>query len=142
MQSLCTLRHRCRQRPRNTRYQAGATPYLGRTCTGWIAPACGWRTHSITSSARASSGTVIPSAFAVLRLNRPAALQFAGAEGAVTEPRSAESLQQQSRFNLRAIAANTSELLRSVDKPPLAELPFFIGCQRVTQTIYFLTRHF
>src|SRR6202045_5092198 len=26
------------------------TPYLGRTCTGWIAPAFGWRTHSITSS--------------------------------------------------------------------------------------------
>src|SRR5262249_53653725 len=24
---------------------------LGRTSTGWIAPACGWRTHSITSSA-------------------------------------------------------------------------------------------
>src|SRR6476620_9745254 len=24
---------------RNTRYQAGATPYLGRTFTGWIAPA-------------------------------------------------------------------------------------------------------
>src|SRR5215470_7588912 len=39
MQSLCTLRNRCRQRPRNTRYQADATPYLGRTCTGWIAPA-------------------------------------------------------------------------------------------------------
>src|SRR5215469_12926924 len=65
MQSLCTLRDRCRQRPRNTRYQADATPYLGRTSTGWIAPACGWRTHSITSSARASSieGTVRPSAF-------------------------------------------------------------------------------
>jgi hypothetical protein len=44
MQLLCTLRNRCRQRPRNTRYQADATPYLGRTCTGWIAPACGWRT--------------------------------------------------------------------------------------------------
>jgi hypothetical protein len=43
---------------------------LGRTSTGWIAPACGWRTHSITSSARASSvgGTSRPSAFAVLRL--------------------------------------------------------------------------
>src|SRR5215472_2141588 len=39
MQSLCTLRNRCRQRPRNTRYQADATPYLGRTSTGWIAPA-------------------------------------------------------------------------------------------------------
>jgi len=24
---------------------------LGRTFTGWIAPACGWRTYSITSSA-------------------------------------------------------------------------------------------
>jgi predicted DNA-binding protein (UPF0251 family) len=27
--------------------------YLGRAFTGWIAPAFGWRTHSITSSARA-----------------------------------------------------------------------------------------
>jgi hypothetical protein len=70
MQSLCTLRDRCRHRPRNTRYQADATPYLGRTCTGWIAPACGWRTYSITLSARASnvSGTVTPIAVAVLRL--------------------------------------------------------------------------
>src|SRR5262249_6885997 len=50
MQSLCTLRVHCRQWPRNTYCQAGATPYLGRTFTGWIAPACGWRTHSITSS--------------------------------------------------------------------------------------------
>src|ERR1700730_14301648 len=55
MQSLCTLRNHCRQWPRNTRYQADATPYLGRTCTGWIAPARGWRTYSIPSSARASS---------------------------------------------------------------------------------------
>src|ERR1700757_326158 len=38
-QSLCTLRNHCRQWPRNTRYQADATPYLGRTSTGWIAPA-------------------------------------------------------------------------------------------------------
>jgi hypothetical protein len=55
---------------RNTRYQADATPYLGRTCTGWIAPASSWRTHSITSSARSrnASGIVRPSAFAVLRL--------------------------------------------------------------------------
>src|SRR5262249_28071167 len=70
MQSLCTLRVHCRQWPRNTHYQAGATPYLGRTFTGWIAPACGWRTPSITSSARASScgGTSRPSALAVLRL--------------------------------------------------------------------------
>src|SRR5436190_18586529 len=70
MQSLCTLRHHCRQWPRNTRCQADATPYLGRTFTGWIAPACGWRTHSITSSARASSvgGTSRLSALAVERL--------------------------------------------------------------------------
>jgi hypothetical protein len=27
-------------RSRNTRYQAGAAPYLGRSSTGWIAPAC------------------------------------------------------------------------------------------------------
>jgi hypothetical protein len=50
-QSLCTLRNHCRQWPRNTRYQADATPYLGRTLTGWIAPALCWRTYSITSSA-------------------------------------------------------------------------------------------
>src|SRR5215212_8901416 len=43
-QSLCTLRDHCRQWPRNTRYQADATPYLGRTCTGWTAPAYTWRT--------------------------------------------------------------------------------------------------
>jgi hypothetical protein len=55
MQSLCTLRNPCCQWPRNTRYQAGATPYLDRTSTGWIAPACGWRTYSITSSARANN---------------------------------------------------------------------------------------
>src|SRR6266849_2631719 len=70
MQSLCTLRDHCRQGPRNTHCQAGATPYLGRTSTGWIAPACGWRTHSITSSAIASSpgGKLRLSALAVLRL--------------------------------------------------------------------------
>src|SRR3984893_9010850 len=28
---LCTLRNHCRQWPRNTRYQADATAYLGRT---------------------------------------------------------------------------------------------------------------
>jgi hypothetical protein len=52
MQLLCMLRNHCRQWPRNTRYQAGATRYLGRTFTGWIAPACGWRTYSVTSSGR------------------------------------------------------------------------------------------
>jgi hypothetical protein len=55
MQSLCTLRSHCRQWLRNTHYQANATPYLDRTFTGWIAPACGWRTYSITSSARANT---------------------------------------------------------------------------------------
>src|SRR6516225_7576148 len=71
MQLLCTLRNHCRQWPRNTRYQADATPYLGRTFTGWIAPACGWRTYSITSSARPSSdsGKLRRSRLAVLRLS-------------------------------------------------------------------------
>ena len=36
---LCTLRRGRHLPRRNTRYQADATPYLGRTCTGWIAPA-------------------------------------------------------------------------------------------------------
>jgi len=36
---LCTLRRGRRLPRRNTRYQAGATPYLDRTCTGWTAPA-------------------------------------------------------------------------------------------------------
>jgi hypothetical protein len=36
----CAGKHdHCRQWPRNNRYQADATPYLGRTCTGRIAPA-------------------------------------------------------------------------------------------------------
>jgi hypothetical protein len=48
-------------------YQADATPYFGPTSTGWIAPACGWRTHWITLSARPSNerGNVTPSALAV-----------------------------------------------------------------------------
>ena len=42
----------------------------GRTSTGRIAPACGWRTHSMTSSARAvnAADKVMPSAVAVFRL--------------------------------------------------------------------------
>jgi len=56
MQSLCTLRDHCRQWPRNTRYQADATPYLGRTCTGWIAPALpGALTRSPRPRGRAAS---------------------------------------------------------------------------------------
>ena len=49
---------------------SGRYSLLGPTFTGWIAPACGWRTHSITSSAPTSSrsGTARPSAFAVFRL--------------------------------------------------------------------------
>jgi hypothetical protein len=70
MQSLCTLRNHCRQRPRNTRYQADATPYLDRTFTGWIAPALCWRTYSITSSARSRNDSEIvrPIAFAAIAL--------------------------------------------------------------------------
>src|SRR5262249_33715503 len=85
MQSLCTLRVHCRQWPRNTHYQAGATPYLGRTFTGWIAPACGWRTHSITSSARASnlSGIVKPSAFAVFHGSSEMSLCHSGSDQAL-----------------------------------------------------------
>ena len=56
MQSLCTLRNHCRQWPRNTRYQADATPYLGRTSTGWIAPALpGALTRSPRRHGRAAS---------------------------------------------------------------------------------------
>jgi hypothetical protein len=39
-QLLCTLRSGRHLPPRNTRYQAAATPYLSRTCTGWNTPAC------------------------------------------------------------------------------------------------------
>jgi len=38
-QSLCTLRRGRHLPRRNTRYQAGATPYLHRSSTGWTAPA-------------------------------------------------------------------------------------------------------
>ncbi len=38
-QSLCTLRRGRHLPQRNTRYQAGATPYLDRSSTGWTAPA-------------------------------------------------------------------------------------------------------
>ena len=56
---------------RNKRHLSSyLAPNLGRTSTGWIAPACGWRTYLITLSARPSSegGTARPSALAVLRL--------------------------------------------------------------------------
>jgi hypothetical protein len=38
---------------RNTRYQAGAAPYLDRTSTGWN-PSASWRTHPRLSLGRAS----------------------------------------------------------------------------------------
>jgi hypothetical protein len=49
---------------------SGRYSYLGGTCIGWIAPARGWRTYSITSSACASNveGTSMPSVLAVRRL--------------------------------------------------------------------------
>ena len=52
MQSLCTLHDHCRQGSCNTRYQAGAAPYLGRSSTGWIAPAC--LAHSVNHLVGAS----------------------------------------------------------------------------------------
>src|SRR5438309_11701467 len=57
-------------RPRNTRYQAGRYPLLGPDFHRLDRTSFAWRTHSITSSARASSvdGTSIPSAWAVCRL--------------------------------------------------------------------------
>ncbi|RUX13255.1 aldehyde dehydrogenase family protein, partial [Mesorhizobium sp. M2A.F.Ca.ET.042.01.1.1] len=36
---MCTLRRGRHLPRRNTHYQAGATPYPGRTCTGWNSPA-------------------------------------------------------------------------------------------------------
>ncbi len=69
MQSLCTLRNHCRQWPRNTRYQADATPYLGRTFTGWIAPAsAGALIRSPRRQWRAVSAALQAKELAVLRL--------------------------------------------------------------------------
>src|ERR1700747_2085335 len=50
---------------------SGRYPLLGPDFHRLDRIACGWRTHSITSSARPSSGsgTVMPSALAVLRFN-------------------------------------------------------------------------
>src|SRR5215207_8022128 len=70
MQSLCTLRDQRRRWPRNTRYQGGAAPYLDRSSTGWIAPAC--LAHSLdhlSVRARSVAGMSRPSAVAVLRFD-------------------------------------------------------------------------
>ena len=40
------------------------------------------------------------------------------------------------------VAANVSELFRSLEESSLAELPFLVGCGRITQTIDFLARQF
>ena len=70
MQSLCTLRDHCRQWPRNTRYQADATPYLGRTSTGWIAPALpGALTRSPRRRGRAATVVIELSALARSRFD-------------------------------------------------------------------------
>jgi hypothetical protein len=68
---------------------------LGRTFTGWIAPACGWRTYSITSSARRKNedGILIFSAFGLLIDNELKARRLldgdiTGAEMPVHMPRS------------------------------------------------------
>jgi hypothetical protein len=53
-QLLCTLRRQRRRCRRNTRYQAGATPYLGRTSTGWIPPA--FLAHWMPGSSLIKSG--------------------------------------------------------------------------------------
>src|SRR5215472_17413959 len=106
MQSLCTLRVHCRQWPRNTYCQAGATPYLGRTFTGWIAPACGWRTHSITSLARGrnDSGIVKPSVLAVTRQTRCV----------VTTPGRRLTLGGSGRLLLHSIFANRVDMAPSL----------------------------
>src|SRR6516165_2509593 len=59
-QLLCTLRDHCRQGSRNTRYQAGAAPYLGRSSTGWIAPACLAHSFDHLVGAGACNGGMIP----------------------------------------------------------------------------------
>src|SRR5258707_14847991 len=43
---------------------------------------------------------------------------------------------------LRPIAPKIVELFRPLDKPPLAELPFFVACRRINQAVDFLTCHF
>lgn len=45
-------------------------------------------------------------------------------------------------LNLRAIAANIPELLWSLEKPPLAELPFCFGRQGIAQAVDLPIRHF
>jgi hypothetical protein len=57
-------------------------------------------------------------------------------------PRATRCSALTSSICLRAIAAKILELFRPLDQPPLADLPFFVGCRRVTQEIDFVTCHF
>jgi hypothetical protein len=55
---LCTLRRGRHLPRRNTRYWAGATPYPGRTCTGWNSPA--FLAHQTFVIALTPTAEVIP----------------------------------------------------------------------------------
>jgi hypothetical protein len=72
MQSLCTLRDHCRHGSRNTRYQAGAAPYLDRSSTGWIAPACLAHSFDHLVGGRAASAGPQTNSNDLTRLGRPA----------------------------------------------------------------------
>ena len=59
------------------------------------------------------------------------AINVAGLCAGIRKPKRTRAftpVRESSRFNARAIAANISELLGSLDKPLLAELPFLVGC--------------
>jgi hypothetical protein len=62
--------------------------------------------------------------------------------GLAPAPRATRCSPPTSSIGLRAIAAKIQELFRSLDQPPFAQLPFFVGCRRITQAVDFLTRHF
>jgi hypothetical protein len=69
----------------------------------------------------------------VASLNRPGGMMFATARK-VARTASSTATREDGRvccprpLNRRAIAANISKLLRSLNKPLLAKLPFFVGC--------------
>src|SRR5262249_5047199 len=69
-QPQCTLRAHCRQGVTQHSLPSGRCPLLGPVFHRLDRASFSWRTHSITSLARAISvaGTSRPSAFAVLRL--------------------------------------------------------------------------
>ena len=69
----------------------------------------------------------------VASLNRPGGMMFATARK-VARTASSTATREDGRvccprpLNRRAITANISKLLRSLNKPLLAKLPFFVGC--------------